>query len=414
MSSGILSDSGVSSNSNGLVRLFQQMGTGNSGSIRKTQIDYKSIFIPIWKKNIVNVQRFFKGMAYWRSLAPGLVVFLNIATIFTLYRVIDDLYLQRVVTILLGATMIILLIKLFNIIQPNSKEIERNTGEAVCNGEVHKQQGMESNCISEKPQWAFTERRRRESKQTKPSEQLFHAQRFECVGQLMVGFVHDLNNILTATMGYAGLLDTKIEDKNLLKHNIEKIVTSTDKAARLTKGLLSFSRKQINKPKRLDLNVMIKETEQYLRMLINKHITLELSLADKKCFVMADNSQIEQVLMNLTTNARDAMPDGGFITVGTDVVKLDNEAVNTYGGKQGGRYAVIIFFDSGVGMDEQTKQKMFEPFFTTKAAGKGTGLGLSIVHDIVKRHNGHIDVYSEPGNGTTFKIFLPIAGAEVN
>lgn len=289
---------------------------------------------------------------------------------------------------------------------------QMGTGEAVCNGEVHKQQDMESNCISEKPQLKFTERRRIERKQTKSSEQLFHAQRFECVGQLMVGFVHDLNNILTATTGYAGLLDTEIEDKNLLKHTIEKIVTSTDKAARLTKGLLSFSRKQINKPKRLDLNVMIKETEQYLRMLINKHITLELSLADKKCFVMADNSQIEQVLMNLTTNARDAMPDGGFITVGTDVVKLDYEAENAYGGKQGGRYAVIIFFDSGIGMDEQTRLKMFEPFFTTKAAGKGTGLGLSIVQDIVKHHNGHIDVYSEPGNGTTFKIYLPIADAE--
>lgn len=290
---------------------------------------------------------------------------------------------------------------------------QRNTGEAVCNGEIHKQQDMESKCISKNPQLKFADHLHIERKQTKPSERLFYAQRFECVGQLMVGFVHDLNNILTTTMGYAGMLDAEIEDKNLLKHTIEKIVMSTDKAARLTKGLLSFSRKPINKPKRLDLNVMIKETEHYLHMLINKHITLELSLADKKCFVMADNSQIEQVLMNLTTNARDAMPDGGFITVATDVVKLGNEAVNTYGCKREGWYAVIIFFDTGIGMDEQTKQKIFEPFFTTKAAEKGTGLGLSIIHDIIKQHNGHIDVYSEPGNGTTFKIYLPIADAEM-
>jgi len=394
---------------NSFAQLFKRMSTCNSGSIRKTQIEYKSIFIPIWKKNIVNVQRFFKGMAYWRSFALGLVVSLNLATIFMLYSVIDDLYLQRVVTILLGATMIILLMKLLNVIQPNNKGIKPNTGAAVCNGEIHKQQDVELNCISEKPQLEIAERRRIESIQAKPGEQLFHTQRFECVGQLMVGFVHDLNNILTATMGYAGQLGTEIEDKNLLKYNIGKIITSTDKATRLTKGLLSFSRKQINKPKRLDLNVIIKETEQYLRMLINKHVTLELRLADKKCLVMADNSQIEQVLMNLTTNARDAMPDGGFITVATDVVKLDNKALNTYGCKQEGWYAVIIFFDTGIGMDEQTKQKMFEPFFTTKAAGKGTGLGLPIIQEIVKHHNGHIDVYSEPGNGTTFKIYLPIA-----
>ena len=414
MSSEILRSGEVIGNSNRFVGFFPKMDIGNSGGIRKTQIDYKGIFIPVWKKNIVNLQRLFKGMSYWRSLAPGLVVFLNLAMIFALYRVINDLYLQREVTILLGATMIVLLIKLFNITQPNSKEIERNTGEAVCNGEEHKQQGMESNCIPEKTQFAFTERRRQESKQTKPNEQLIHAQRFECVGQLMAGFVHDLNNILTTTMGYAGLLDMEIEDNNILKHNVVKIVASTDKAVHLTKGLLSFSRKQINEPKRLDLNVMIKETEPYLRMLINKHITMEIRLTDKKCFVIADNSRIEQVLMNLTTNARDAMPDGGFITVGTDVVKLDpdNEPANAYGCGRGGWHAVIIFFDTGIGMDEQTKQKIFEPFFTTKAAGKGTGLGLSIIHEIIKHHNGLIDVHSEPGNGTTFKIYLPIAGAE--
>jgi CheY-like chemotaxis protein len=230
----------------------------------------------------------------------------------------------------------------------------------------------------------------------------------EAVGQLAGGIAHDFNNILTAIMGYANLLQMKINVDDPLNRYIAEILASSERAADLIQGILAFSRKQILNPKPVDINDVIEKMKELLSRTISEDIELEALLNDQTLTVMVDRGQMEQVLMNLCTNARDAMPTGGMLTIETASMEMTEEFVQNHGYGAKGRYARISVSDTGVGIDEETKRKIFEPFFTTKEVGKGTGLGLAVVYGIVKQHDGHINVYSEKGTGSTFRIYLPL------
>ncbi len=197
-----------------------------------------------------------------------------------------------------------------------------------------------------------------------------------------------------------------------LQADVNQILTAADRATNLTRSLLAFSRKQIMTPVLVDMNVIACETEKFLKRVIGEDIELCLKLTDESLDILADRGQIEQVLMNMVTNARDAMPQGGTLTIETKPVEIDEDFRLSHGFGERGRYALISVSDNGAGMDMETKTRVFEPFFTTKEVGRGTGLGLSIAYGIIKQHNGHISVDSEPGMGTTFSIYLPISIVE--
>lgn len=246
------------------------------------------------------------------------------------------------------------------------------------------------------------------TEQKKLEEQLRHAVKMEAVGQLAGGIAHDFNNILTAIIGYASVMGMRLTAGDPIKVYVDQILSASERAAALTQGLLAFSRKQIISPKQIDLNNIIRTVERLLQRVIGEDIEFKSVLTGKELVIKADAGQMEQVLMNLATNARDAMPDGGQLTIETEFVELDNEFIKAHGYGEQGTYALLSVSDTGAGMDEATRDKIFEPFFTTKEVGKGTGLGMSIVYGIVKQHDGFINVYSEPGKGTTFRIYLPL------
>lgn len=252
-----------------------------------------------------------------------------------------------------------------------------------------------------------------EEEQSKLRERLERASRLESVGKLAGGIAHDFNNILTVVMGYGNLLTMEIKKDDPSVAYVQKILASAKRAAQLTQGLLAFSRKQVIDPRPININEIIKKTESLLFRLIGEDIELKTILMNRDGIVMVDSGQMEQVLMNLATNARDAMPEGGDIIIHTEIVELGNEYIKTHGYGMAGKYVLLSFSDTGVGMDEETEKRIFEPFFTTKAVGMGTGLGLAIVYGIVKQHNGYINVCSEPGKGTTFKIYLPLSESAV-
>ena len=251
-------------------------------------------------------------------------------------------------------------------------------------------------------------RRQVESEKKKLYLQLLQAQKMEAVGQLAGGIAHDFNNILTAIIGYAFMLKKKITGDVLLGTYADYILSLSDKAANLTQSLLAFSRKQVLNPTPINLNEVIGVVEKLLFRIIGEDIRLRTLLSENDVIVLADHVQIEQVLMNLATNARDAMPGGGLLSIGTETVDIDAEFINEHGFGKEGTYALISVADTGTGMNKETKEKIFEPFFTTKEVGKGTGLGLAMVYGIVKQHDGYINVYSEPGIGTTVRIYLPV------
>jgi PAS domain S-box-containing protein len=238
--------------------------------------------------------------------------------------------------------------------------------------------------------------------------QLLQAQKMEAVGQLAGGVAHDFNNIMTAIMGYGELLEMEIEEDSPTQSKVNAILSSAQKAATLTRGLLTFSRKQIIDPKVVMLNEIVRELGTLLEHLISEDIKLRTVLTEDDLPILVDPGQIEQAIMNLTTNARDAMPSGGVLTVSTDAVEFDDEYIKAHGYGETGRYALLSIEDSGEGMDEETKGKIFEPFFTTKGLGRGTGLGLAMVYGIIKQNGGYINVYSEPGKGTIFRIYIPL------
>jgi nitrogen-specific signal transduction histidine kinase len=242
-------------------------------------------------------------------------------------------------------------------------------------------------------------------------QQLLHAQKMESIGQLAGGIAHDFNNILAAIVGFGSILQMKMQDDDPSREYVNQILTSAERAASLTQSLLAFSRKQVINPKDISLNESIRNVERFLARIIGEDIALTTALSTDMLTIYADVMQIEQVLMNLATNARDAMPTGGRLMIETGRVMLDDAYVRTKGYGTPGPYAVLNVSDTGAGMDEQTQEKIFDPFFTTKELGRGTGLGLAIAYGIVKQSNGFINVYSEPGKGTTFKIYFPIVSS---
>lgn len=237
--------------------------------------------------------------------------------------------------------------------------------------------------------------------------QLYHSQKIEAVGQLAGGVAHDFNNIITAISGYAHLVSMKMPENDPLKHYVEQIIASSDRAASLTQSLLAFSRKQVIDPKPFNVNKLIKGLETLLLRLIGEDIKLKTVIPAQELFVMADCGQFEQIIMNLATNARDAMPAGGELTITAKLELIDENFIERNGFGQPGKYVHISVSDTGCGMDESIRNKIFEPFFTTKEVGKGTGLGLSIAYSIISQQNGYIDVRSIIGKGTTFNIYYP-------
>jgi hypothetical protein len=238
--------------------------------------------------------------------------------------------------------------------------------------------------------------------------QLLQSQKMEAIGQLAGGIAHDFNNILTAIIGFSTLIEMDMEKDDPQRSNLSHVLAAADRAADLTRSLLTFSRKQIIDPQTVDLNQIIRKIDTFLKRIIGEDIVFRTTFMQDVIAVKADSVQIEQVLINLANNARDAMPNGGLLSLETGTVEVDDEYIMANGFGEPGRYACISVSDSGEGMDQATCKKVFEPFFTTKEVGKGTGLGLSIVFGIVKQHHGFINVYSEPGSGTTFKILLPL------
>src|SRR5581483_5269123 len=243
-------------------------------------------------------------------------------------------------------------------------------------------------------------------------ERLRQSQKMEAIGQLAGGVAHDFNNLLGVILGYCELLELRLASDDSQRRMVEQIHNAADHAAALTRQLLAFSRRQVMRPVVLDVNRVVTAMETMLRRLIGEHIEITTSLLPDLGRVKADPSQVEQILMNLAVNARDAMPGGGRLTIETTNVELEDDA-RQRAEVTPGSYVMLAISDTGAGMDKETQARIFEPFFTTKRPGQGTGLGLSTVYGIVKQSAGYIYVYSEPGRGTTFRLYLPRVGEEV-
>ena len=237
--------------------------------------------------------------------------------------------------------------------------------------------------------------------------QLRQAQKMEPLGRLAGGVAHDFNNLLTVILGYGQRLEERLERDADGLRELAEVTRAAERAAVLTRQLLAFSRQQVLDPRVVDLNLVVTEIDKMLRRLIGEHIDLVTAVAADLGRVTADPGQIEQVLMNLVVNARDAMSEGGKLTIETANVDLDEGCARGRIDLKPGRYVMLAVSDTGCGMSPEVASRIFEPFYTTKALGHGTGLGLSTVHGIVEQSNGHIEVYSELGQGTTFKIYLP-------
>ena len=243
--------------------------------------------------------------------------------------------------------------------------------------------------------------------------QLLQSKRLESVGELAGGVAHEFNNLLTAIMGYTQLGITGLAPGDPVCSDLEAVLRSAERASKLASQLLAFSRQQVSEPKVFDLNQLILNSGKLLRSVFDKDVEFVILLSPNLDLVSADPNQIDQVLMNLMVNARDAMPTGGKLVIETTNLSVDQAQADRWNCRPG-KFVSLTVNDNGIGMSEEVKGKVFDPFFTTKETGKGTGLGLSICYGIIKQNGGHIEVDSEIGNGTTFKIFLPCSAQEVS
>ncbi|TAN41873.1 MAG: response regulator [Nitrospirae bacterium] len=245
-------------------------------------------------------------------------------------------------------------------------------------------------------------------------EKLVQSQKMESLGLLAGGVAHDFNNLLTAITGYSSMLQQSLEDSPAnIKRYLQQVIDAADRAQNFTAGLLAFSRKQIIKPRQITLNSIITDISDIMRSLVSEDIELKMVLGRDELPVFGDHHQIEQILINLVTNARDAMNEGGTLTVSTSLVLVDADFAERYATRPG-QYMLLTVSDTGKGIDRKHLGRVFEPFFTTKGKGKGTGLGLAMVYGIVKQHNGVLDIESDMGVGTTFKIYFPVMeGADI-
>jgi PAS domain S-box-containing protein len=278
--------------------------------------------------------------------------------------------------------------------------------EGICNWITDEQEQPQRTIIVSRD---LTDRKNSEKALKASEEQLRQSQKLEAIGQLAGGVAHDFNNLLTVITGYSDLLIRSLDQNDPSRPRINEIRKAAERATSLTRQLLAFSRKQMLQPKLFNLNTLVTDMGKMLRRLIGEDIELTISTTSENTEINADPSQIEQVLMNLVVNARDAMPNGGKIMIETATVNIDKTYSSTHFAAQPGLYVMLAVSDTGCGMDAETQKHIFEPFFTTKDAGKGTGLGLSTTYGIIKQSGGNIWVYSEPSHGTTFKVYLPRA-----
>jgi signal transduction histidine kinase/ActR/RegA family two-component response regulator len=258
----------------------------------------------------------------------------------------------------------------------------------------------------------ITARKKHEETMRRNEETTRQAQKMEAIGRLAGGVAHDFNNLLTVIGTYCELLKQGVEEGNARRADVDEIYNATVRAAALTNQLLTFSRKQVLQPKLINLNDIVAGMEEMLRRLIHTGIRIETRGFPNLSALRADPAQMEQVLLNLAVNARDAMPNGGALTIETDEAFLDAAYASAHPGVAAGRYVLLSVSDTGSGMDDETRERIFEPFFTTKGQGEGTGLGLATVYGIVQQSGGHIQVESELGSGTTFRIYFPVATGE--
>jgi len=261
----------------------------------------------------------------------------------------------------------------------------------------------------------ISERQRSEQEREELQQQLYQSQKLEAIGGLAGGVAHDFNNLLSVIMSYTDFVVDKLPDDDARRSDLQEVQKASTRAIGLVRQLLAFSRKQILEPRMIDLNQVVSGIENMLRRLLGEDIQLEVVLAENLGTVLADAGQVEQVLMNLVVNARDAMPRGGSLIIETsNVVVAETKGSLPPGKLKPGRYASFSVADSGAGMDEATLARAFEPFFTTKGPGKGTGLGLSTVYGIVKQSEGEVQVRSKPGVGTAFSVYLPRQDARLS
>lgn len=251
------------------------------------------------------------------------------------------------------------------------------------------------------------------TEQTSLKEQLLLAQKMESVGRLSGGVAHDLNNLLTPIIGYGDLMLGEFSPEDERKDSVQEILEAAHRAKDLVHQLLAFSRQQAMEFRAIDLNEMVRTFRRLLRRTIREDVEIRFLPSPTSPVIRGDRGQLEQVIMNLAVNAQDAMPEGGILSMETSEVHLDREFAETRSGVTPGHYAMLSFSDTGFGMDEETRDRIFEPFFTTKEMGKGTGLGLATAYGIIKQHEGNIWVYSEEGEGTSFRVYLPLANRPV-